>query len=97
MEQEAQFRPGDRRRDAFGGGGWRTLGGVGGYGVKPLFLQRQNRQALRFLDGAGRWHLEWPPLDMQGPPRFVHRPRAIEFAVEIEGLGRVWRVVETSG
>lgn len=52
---------------------------------------------IRFLDTAGRWHLEWPPLDMQGPPRFVQSPRAIEFAVELEGLGRIWRVVETSG
>lgn len=52
---------------------------------------------IRFMDARGQWHLEWPPLDMAGPQQFVMRPRAIEFAVELEGFGRVWRLVETSG
>jgi general secretion pathway protein J len=51
---------------------------------------------VRFLDASGQWHFEWPPVDMSGPARNVARPRAIEFAVELEGLGRVWRLVETS-
>jgi general secretion pathway protein J len=51
---------------------------------------------VRFLDGSGEWHLEWPPLNMQGPARFVARPRAVEFAVELQDFGRVWRLVETS-
>jgi general secretion pathway protein J len=52
---------------------------------------------IRFLDAGGQWHLEWPPLDMASPQRLVNRPRAIEFAVELEGFGRVWRLVEVSG
>jgi general secretion pathway protein J len=52
---------------------------------------------IRFLDAGGEWHLEWPPLRMQGPQRFVIRPRAVEFAVDLEDFGRVWRLVETSG
>jgi general secretion pathway protein J len=52
---------------------------------------------IRFLDGRGQWHLEWPPLEVAGPQRIVLRPRAIEFAVELEGLGRIWRLMETSG
>jgi hypothetical protein len=28
--------------------------------------------------------------------RFVSMPRAVEFAVELEDFGRVWRIVETS-
>lgn len=51
---------------------------------------------IRFLDAAGEWHLEWPPLRMEAPERFVARPRAVEFAVELEDFGRVWRLVETS-
>lgn len=51
---------------------------------------------IRFLDSAGEWHVEWPPLDVQDARRFVLRPRAIELALEINGFGRVWRVVETS-
>ncbi len=52
---------------------------------------------IRFMDSAGQWHLEWPPLQLAGPERLVMRPKAIEFALEIEGFGRLWRLVETSG
>jgi general secretion pathway protein J len=52
---------------------------------------------LRFLDQAGTWHLEWPPLEMQGPERLVARPRAVEFTVELADFGRIWRTVETGG
>jgi general secretion pathway protein J len=52
---------------------------------------------LRFLDQAGSWHLEWPPLEMQGPERLVARPRAVEFTVELADFGRIWRTVETGG
>lgn len=52
---------------------------------------------IRFLDSAGTWHVDWPPLEVQDARRFILRPRAIEFAVELEGVGRVWRLVETNG
>lgn len=51
---------------------------------------------VRFLDSSGEWHVEWPPLDVQDARRLVLRPRAVEFTIEIEGFGRVWRLVETS-
>ena len=51
---------------------------------------------IRFLDSSGEWHVEWPPLDVQGPRRMVLRPRAVEVAIEVEGFGRIWRLVETS-
>jgi general secretion pathway protein J len=52
---------------------------------------------VRFLDTAGQWHLDWPPLDLRGPQRLILRPRAVEFALELEDFGRVSRLVETSG
>jgi len=52
---------------------------------------------VRFLDNGGQWHLEWPPLDLRGPERLIVRPRAVEFALELEDFGRVSRLVETSG
>jgi general secretion pathway protein J len=52
---------------------------------------------VRFLDTAGQWHLEWPPLDRRGPQSLISQPRAVEFAVELTDLGRVYRLVETSG
>ena len=51
---------------------------------------------IRFLDASGEWHVEWPPLEVQDARRLVLRPRAIEFSIEIEGYGRIWRLVETT-
>jgi general secretion pathway protein J len=50
---------------------------------------------VRFLDAAGQWQLQWPPLGVSGAQREVLRPRAIEFTVELKDYGRIWRLVET--
>lgn len=52
---------------------------------------------IRFLDRAGEWHLDWPPVNAAGAQRLVQRPRAIELGVELEDLGRIRRLVETGG
>jgi general secretion pathway protein J len=65
--------------------------------VRTELLDRVENVEVRFLDAGGQWQLEWPPLRMNGPQRLTARPRAVEFAVELEGFGRVWRTVETSG
>lgn len=51
---------------------------------------------VRFLDGSGQWHEEWPPLELGGAERLTARPRAVEFSVELSDFGRIWRLVETS-
>jgi general secretion pathway protein J len=65
--------------------------------VRTELLDGVDNVEIRFMDASGEWHTEWPPLRMNGPLGFVVRPRAIEFAMELEDFGRVWRVVETSG
>ena len=52
---------------------------------------------VRFLDTSGEWHLDWPPLERRGPQGLISQPRAVEFALDLEDLGRVFRLVETSG
>ena len=51
---------------------------------------------VRFRAASGEWFSEWPPAQLTGAMRFVSAPRAIEFAVELDDFGRVWRLVETS-
>jgi general secretion pathway protein J len=51
---------------------------------------------VRFRGSSGEWFREWPPAELNGPMRFVSVPRAVEFAVELDDFGRVWRLVETS-
>ncbi len=65
--------------------------------VRAEILDRVTNVEVRFLDTAGEWHLEWPPLDQRGPQSLIARPRAVEFALELDDFGRVSRLVETSG
>jgi general secretion pathway protein J len=66
--------------------------------VRTELLDRVTNVEVRFMDQAGEWHIDWPPLDRRsGPESLIARPRAVEFAIELEDVGRVWRVVETSG
>ena len=65
--------------------------------VRAEILDRVTNVEVRFLDTAGEWHLEWPPLDRRGPQSLISVPRAVEFTIELEDVGRVYRIVETSG
>jgi general secretion pathway protein J len=65
--------------------------------VRLELLDRVRNVEVRFLDGNGEWHREWPPVDRRGPQSLTARPRAVEFAIELEDIGRVWRLVEVSG
>jgi general secretion pathway protein J len=65
--------------------------------VRTELLEGVEDIEVRFLDSAGQWHLDWPPLQTSGPQSWVLRPRAVEFAIELKDFGRVWRLVETSG
>jgi general secretion pathway protein J len=65
--------------------------------VRAEILDGVTNVEVRFLDTAGEWHLEWPPLERRGPQSLISVPRAVEFAVELEDYGRVLRLVETSG
>jgi general secretion pathway protein J len=65
--------------------------------VRAEILDGVTSIEVRFLDAAGEWHAEWPPLSRRGPQSLISVPRAVEFAIELEDYGRVYRLVETSG
>jgi len=65
--------------------------------VRTELLDGVDNVEVRFLDTAGEWHFEWPPLDRRGPQSLITRPRAVEFAIELTDYGRIFRLVETSG
>lgn len=66
--------------------------------VRTELLDGVTNVEVRFLDRNGEWHLDWPPLDRRGSPEsLIALPRAVELAIELEDVGRVWRLVETSG
>jgi len=65
--------------------------------VRQELLEGVEKVEVRFLDTAGEWHLDWPPIGLVGPQRLIARPRAVEFAIELDDYGRVSRLVETSG
>jgi general secretion pathway protein J len=65
--------------------------------VRTELLDDVANVELRFMDQSGTWHLEWPPTGMAGPDTLVMRPRVIDFGLELDDFGRVWRYVETGG
>ena len=64
--------------------------------IRAELLTGVTNVELQFLDASGIWHLDWPPLALTDSAAFVARPRAIDFAVDVEGFGRISRLVETS-
>ena len=54
---------------------------------------------VAFFDrGDASPQTQWPALEVGGgPQQNVNRPRAVQFLIELEDYGRVWRIVETSG
>ena len=63
--------------------------------VRTEMLTGVDNVEVRFLDSGGEWHRQWPPIGM-GAAGLTARPRAIELGVELDDLGSVWRLVETS-
>ena len=65
--------------------------------VRTELLDDVDSVEVRFLDSAGQWQTEWPPVNLNGPQALIARPRAVEFTLVLKDFGRVWRLVEISG
>jgi general secretion pathway protein J len=53
---------------------------------------------IRMRDANGEAHLDqWPPLTVTGGDRLFVRPRLIEFRINLDDFGWVWRAAETGG
>lgn len=64
--------------------------------IRQELLDGVESVEVRFLDAGGQWQLQWPPLGVNGPGRYVLRPRAIEFSFQLKDFGLISRTVETS-
>lgn len=64
--------------------------------IRQELLDGVESVEVRFLDAGGQWQLQWPPLGVNGAGRYVLRPRAIEFSIQLKDFGLISRVVETS-
>jgi general secretion pathway protein J len=50
-----------------------------------------------YIDANGNSTLDWPPLaSLGGGSNPTERPRAVEITLELEDLGRIWRLIEIS-
>ncbi|HET6725226.1 MAG TPA: type II secretion system minor pseudopilin GspJ [Gammaproteobacteria bacterium] len=48
---------------------------------------------LRFLDDAGQWQQQWPPLNQPAQEYLERLPRAVEVAVDLKDVGQITRLV----
>ncbi len=69
-------------------------------GMEPyedILLEGVNLAELRYMDDKGKWHDQWPPLNLTiAPGAQVDSPRAIEFKLELEGWGDLTRIYKVS-
>lgn len=61
--------------------------------IRVALLDGVEQLTIRFMDQAGEWQTEWPPLGATEDPNYA-QPRAIEFVLLIEDWGPIRRVVE---
>jgi general secretion pathway protein J len=65
--------------------------------IRTELLTGVQEVEVRMIDARGEQPTIWPPLSMSGPDRLVARPRLVEFRVNLEDFGWVWRTMETGG
>ena len=62
--------------------------------VRNELLTGIREMEVIYYDANGAEWLDWPPLDSALLVSPTDRPKAVQFALELEDLGRVWRLVE---
>lgn len=62
--------------------------------VRNELLTGITEMQMQFIDDDGNASLDWPPLETGGGVSPTNRPRAVELTLELEDLGRVWRLIE---
>jgi len=62
--------------------------------VRNELLTGIEQMQVQYIDDDGNPSLDWPPLTAGGAQLLTDRPRAVEFTLELEDLGRIWRLIE---
>lgn len=60
-----------------------------------VLLEDVDELQIEYLDDGGEWQPRWPPLQALNAG-VAPRPRAVRFALELPGWGRIERLVELS-
>lgn len=75
---------------------WTTLDrGIAGEPVATPMLANVQRIGVRYLDRAGQWQAYWPPAGREQEWRSL--PRAVDIELDVDGWGRMQRVLLTPG
>lgn len=64
--------------------------------VKQVLLTNVSAFDVLFMDDAGKWQTQWPPLNVSAAAYLSKLPRAVEVRVTLKGLGRITRIVEVA-
>ena len=62
--------------------------------VRNELLTGVEEMQVLYIDDDGNSSLDWPPLQAADSLLLTERPRAVELTLELEDLGRVWRLIE---
>jgi general secretion pathway protein J len=65
--------------------------------IRTELLTGVEEVEILMFDANGEQHAIWPPLSMTGADSLFLRPRRIDFRVNLEDFGWVWRSLEIGG
>lgn len=65
--------------------------------VRNELLTGIEEMQVLYIDDDGNSSLDWPPLESAGGRLLTERPRAVEVTLDLEDLGRIWRLIEIKG
>jgi general secretion pathway protein J len=66
--------------------------------VRTELMDGVEQMTMRFMDAAGQWQTDWPPVESGDDPAaaLLARPRGVEVSVVLEDWGTIRRLVELS-
>jgi general secretion pathway protein J len=65
--------------------------------VDSVVLKGVSRMEVRFLSGPREWTSQWPPLESQSGVGMRIRPLAVEITLDVDGIGRLVRLLQVRG
>lgn len=75
---------------------WQVLDrGTASRPVATVLLDGVQRIGIRYLDRGGEWQAYWPPAGRE--QELLSQPRAVDIEFDVEGWGRMQRVLIVSG
>lgn len=63
--------------------------------ARDILVEEIKEVSFRFLDTKNQWHVNWPPVNTEKPLQ-AGLPKAVEFSLSFDDLGKIRRLIALS-